>query len=97
MHSIIDKNISDSLLSVSYLAHQLNLTERQLLRKVKALTGYTPIQFIQEVRLQKAKRMIESNLVNNVSEACFKVGFEKVKYFSSLYINRFGKRPSDSL
>jgi signal transduction histidine kinase/DNA-binding response OmpR family regulator len=96
LKKLIEKNIDSSLLSIPFLASETSLSERQLLRKTKALTGYTPVQFIKEIRLVKAKSLLENNQVGSVSEAAYKVGFDKVQYFSSQYINRFGKKPSDS-
>ena len=97
LKGIVMQNLSDSLLSVSYLASEVSMSERQLLRKLKSLTGYSVIQFIKEIKLQEAKRLLEHRLVETVSDASYKVGFDKVNYFSSMYIERFGIRPSDSL
>jgi len=97
LKTLIESNISDSLLSVTYLASHVALSERQLLRKIKSLTGYSPIQFIKEVKLQRAKKLLEGNQVATVSDASYRVGIDKVDYFSSQYVSRFGKRPSDSL
>lgn len=94
---LIEKNISDSLLSVTYLASEVAMSERQLLRKLKSLTGFSPIQFIKEVKLQRAKKLLDNNQVATVAEASYKVGIDKVDYFSSQYVSRFGKRPSGSL
>ena len=93
---LIENKIDNSLLSIPFLASELSLSERQLLRKTKILTGFTPVQFIKEIRLLKAKSLLENHQIDSVSEAAYKVGFDKVQYFSSQYINRFGKKPSDS-
>jgi signal transduction histidine kinase/DNA-binding response OmpR family regulator len=96
LKALIEKNIDNSLLSVSFLALEMSLSERQLLRKIKVLTGFAPVQLIKEVRLLKAKSLLENRQVDSVAEAAYRVGFDKVQYFSSQYINRFGKKPSDS-
>jgi len=93
---LIEKYIDSDLLSVLFLAIEMSLSERQFLRKVKALTGFTPVQLIKEIRLIKAKSLLENQQVNSVAEAAYKVGFTKVQYFSNQYIKRFGKKPSDS-
>jgi AraC-like DNA-binding protein len=94
---IIEMHLSDNLLTVLFLASELSMSERQLLRKMKLITGLTPIQFIKEIRLQKAKQLFESQQIESVAQAAYEVGFEKVQYFSEQYIKRFGKRPSDLL
>ncbi|MFT4737038.1 MAG: signal transduction histidine kinase/DNA-binding response OmpR family regulator [Paraglaciecola sp.] len=95
--ALIEKHIDSNLLSVSFLAAKLSLGERQLLRKIKSSTGFTPMQLIKEIRLLKAKSLLETHQVETVSEAAYQVGFDKVKYFSGLYIERFGKKPSEAL
>lgn len=97
MREIIEKHLSDDLLSVSFLASEMAMSERQLLRRMKTQTGLTPVQFIREVRLQKAKQLLENHQIDSVSQAAYKVGFDKVQYFSTQYMKRFGKKPSDSL
>lgn len=97
MRNSIEMNLADSLLTVSFLASEMSISERQLLRKMKTQTGLTPVQFIKEVRLQKAKQLLENHQIDSVAQAAYEVGFDKVQYFSSQYIERFGKRPSDSL
>jgi transcriptional regulator GlxA family with amidase domain len=85
------------MLSVSFLAAEMDIGERQFLRKTKILTGFTPVQFIKEIRLIKAKSLLENHQVVTVNEASYKVGFDKVVYFSNQYTERFGKKPSASL
>ena len=49
--NLVERNIADSLLTVSFLASHVAMSERQLLRKLKSLTGYSAIQFINEIKL----------------------------------------------
>lgn len=93
---LIEKYIDSDQLSVLFLAIEMSLSERQFLRKVKVLTGFTPVQLIKEIRLIKAKSLLENQQVNSVAKAAYKVGFTKVQYFSNQYIKRFGEKPSDS-
>lgn len=64
---------------------------------MKEQTGMTPNQYLREVRLQKARRLIEEGNVRTVKEACYAVGFKKASYFSDLYKKRFGKSPAEGL
>lgn len=97
LKDIVEQNIDSGLLSVSYLAQQVAMSERQLLRRIKNSTGFSPNQFIREVRLQKAKNVLKNKQVYTVAEAAYAVGYEKVHYFSSQYAERFGKKPSEEL
>ena len=65
--------------------------------KIKAHTGLTPNKYIIEVRLQKARILLEESPELTVKEVSYKIGFLKTAYFSKLFIERFGKRPSDVL
>ncbi len=95
--SVIEKHVKDSLLTVSFLASAGAVSERSLRRRIKSLTGFTPLLFIREVKLHRAKELLESKRVTSVAEASYSVGMDKVSYFSQLYVDRFGKKPSESL
>lgn len=97
LQQLIEKNLDNQLLSVHYLSDEVALSPRQLQRKVKEITGLSPLGFIKEIRLQKAYRFLANREVPSVADAARKVGFEKTDYFSSQFISRFGKRPSSML
>ncbi|WP_234989682.1 hybrid sensor histidine kinase/response regulator transcription factor [Cellulophaga tyrosinoxydans] len=92
--SFINKNISDSDLSVELLAEELNLSRSQLYRKIKTLTGQTVNEFLRKIRLQRAKQLLESGSAT-VSEVCFKVGFSSPSYFTKCFKAHFGVLPTD--
>lgn len=79
------------------LADHLALSERQLQRKLKELTGLTPNQYLRDIRLQHARELLETQTFRTVSEVCFAVGYTTPDYFTKLYKERFGKNPSDFL
>jgi signal transduction histidine kinase/DNA-binding response OmpR family regulator len=87
----IDKKID---LTNSYLGDQLAISERHLLRRVKSLTGMSVKQYVQEVRLQKARHLLENRVYNTISEVAYESGFNTPKYFSRVYEKHFGKRPA---
>ena len=76
------------------MAEDLNLSQRQLSRKIKTATGLSPLQFIREIRLQKARTLLEDQTTETVAEVMYAVGFSKSDYFARLYRKRFGKLPS---
>ncbi|NRB65030.1 MAG: response regulator, partial [Saprospiraceae bacterium] len=81
----------------SDLAKELALSERQVARKIKQITGLSPKKYFREIRLQYAREMLEKGEVATVNEAAFAVGFDTPSYFSRLFEERFGRRPSDFL
>lgn len=79
----------------SYLSDQLSLGERQIQRRVKSLTGLSVKQYVQEVRLQKARHLLENNVYNTIAEVAYASGFNTPKYFSKVYKKYYGKNVGD--
>ena len=84
-------------LTASFLANKAFLSERQLLRRLKQLTGLSTKQFIQEARLQRARHLLENKTFITMAEVAFAVGFKAPHHFSTVFYKRFGKRPSTYL
>jgi len=92
---IIQREVANSRFKVSDLAYELAVSKSQLLRKIKSITGLTPEQFVREVKLQKARSLLENRAYATISEVAYAVGFETSEYFSKRFAIRFGKRPAD--
>ncbi|MCG8327737.1 MAG: ATP-binding protein [Chitinophagales bacterium] len=90
----IDKRLE---LTNNYLSIQLAISVRQLQRRIKALTGMTVKQYVQEIRLQKARHLLENRVYNTVAEIAYESGFNTPAYFSRLYEKHFGKSPASYL
>ena len=89
---IVEERLSDSNLSVEELAADMGLSRVQLYRKVKALTGNTPVDLLRKARLAQAQKLLlESNLT--VSEVAYQVGFASPSYFTKCYKDEFGTVP----
>ena len=93
--SIILENINDPGFKVTELADKLHYSQRQVARIIKQLTGLTPVNFILELRLQKAYLMIRSRKYRSVSEVRYSVGIESASYFTRKFKERFGVSPSE--
>ena len=89
----IDERLSDSDLSVEDIGQALCLSRVQLYRKVKAMTGKTPVEIIREQRLKRAKILVEDSSIS-VSEIAYRVGFSSPSYFTKCYKTFYGKAPS---
>lgn len=90
---VIEQKTNIGQFSVEDMAREVNLSSRQLNRKIKQLTGITPNQFLRDIKLEKAKALLESGTITTVAEASFSVGFEKPDYFSRLFKEKYGVRP----
>ena len=89
----IENNITDSDFSVQGLVDEMDTTQDQLYRKIKALTGLSINHFIRSIRLKKAALLLRENRFN-VGEVMFKVGFNNPSYFTRSFKTEFGVTPS---
>ena len=92
---IVEERLSDSNLSVEDLAADMGLSRVQLYRKVKALTGSTPIDLLRKARLAQARRLLLES-TQTVSEIAYQVGFASPSYFTKCYKDEFGTAPGDA-
>ena len=90
----IQANLSDAEFGVAQLAEAVLMSQMQLYRKLKALTGKTPSQFIRSYRLQKGLELLQKGELT-ISEIAYETGFTDPSYFSRVFHTEFGKPPSE--
>lgn len=86
--------MEDFQFTIDALAADMAISRRQLHRRIKQLTGLTPNQYVLEVRLQRARYLLETKPNLPVKVVAYEVGMKDVKYFSRKFKERFGKVPS---
>jgi signal transduction histidine kinase/DNA-binding response OmpR family regulator/ligand-binding sensor domain-containing protein len=91
---IIEKNLSDPDFNVDVLSRKLIMGRSTLFRKIQALTGETPNQFILSYRLERGAQLLREKF-GNVTEAAFEVGFSSAAYFAKLFKEKFHQTPSE--
>lgn len=91
----IRKHIKEDTLSVSTLATEFAMSESSLLRQLKRLTGLSPFKYLQEMRLDKARHLLEDRSFESVARVAYEVGYNDVRTFSRSFKQRFGKLPSE--
>ena len=94
LHSIIQKNLSDSEFGVEDIGKQIGLSRVQLYRKVKAMTGSSVVDLLRKARLAKARRLLESRSMS-VSEVAYDVGFSAPSYFTKCFKEEYGMLPGE--
>lgn len=90
----MEKHMSNTNLKIEDLDDEVGLSRVQLYRKVKALTGMTPVEILRETRLKRAMQLLKTT-DKKVSEIANEVGFATPGYFSSCFKKQYDKYPTD--
>lgn len=93
----VQENISSDVLTISYMASHFAMSESSFRRQVSRLTGLSPKQYLQEVRLDLARQLLENRTYRTVAQVADKAGFSNYRTFSRNYKSRFGKSPAEYL
>ena len=88
----IRQNMGDSDFTVERLGEDVGLSRVQLYRKVKALTGQTPVDLLKKARLERARLLVEKT-DKSISEIAYEVGFTAPSYFNKRFTDEFGVSP----
>ena len=88
----IRQNMGDSDFTVERLGEEVGLSRVQLYRKVKALTGQTPVDLLKKARLERARLLVEKT-DKSISEIAYEVGFTAPSYFNKCFKDEFGVSP----
>ena len=94
VQAIIENNLSNPLFGVEELAREIGMSRTNLHRKIKSISGFSPSEFIRNMRLKKASILLLSQS-NSVSQVSFSVGFEDHSYFSKAFKKHYGVSPSE--
>ncbi|MEO1807751.1 MAG: ATP-binding protein, partial [Bacteroidota bacterium] len=88
-------NLDNPQFGVEALASHMNYSAKNLRRIIKKETGLTTVNFILEIRLQKARELLENRRVASVFDAQVQVGISSNSYFTKKFTERFGKNPRE--
>ena len=94
INKTIEERMIDSDFNVTMLQEVLGMGGKQLYRKMKALTGHTPVEYIREMRMRKASKLLKAGKFS-VSEVMYTVGFSNSSYFSKCFNKAFGMTPTE--
>ena len=90
----INRHLDDSEFSVEQLCTEVGISRAHLHRKMKELTGMPVTEFIRNIRLEQAARLLREHKLN-VTQVAYSVGFSNIGYFSTVFRKRFGVSPRD--
>ena len=93
LKNYIENNI-DRAITLDELANEVNLNKTYFVKRFKALFEETPIKFILDMRIEKAKKlMVSENL--SIQQVAERVGFNSLHYFSSVFKQIEGVAPTE--
>ena len=90
----INENIGSSEFNVEKLAEEVGVSRAQLHRKMKEITGISTGEFIRNIRLEQAARLIDEGTIN-ITQVAYAVGFSNQTHFSTLFKRHYGISPSE--
>ena len=91
---VVNKHLSDSDFSVDTLTTEVGISRTQLHRKMKEMTGLPVSEFIRNIRLEQAARLLEEQKIN-VTQVAYTVGFNNPAHFSTVFKKQFGISPTE--
>ena len=94
MHQMIEKNLSESDFNVEQLGKKLYMSRATLYRKINALTGETPTEYIRTYRLKRGAELLKNNY-GSVLQVALEVGFSSSAYFTKCFKKKFHQLPSE--
>ncbi len=89
---IIEAHMDDESFSIEELSREVGYSNMHLYRKIKALAGQTPSQFLRTIRLKRAAALL-SKESDNVTQIAYSVGFSSLSYFNKCFKEQFGVTP----
>ena len=90
----VNKNLSNSDFNVDMLTQEVGISRAQLHRKMKEMTGISTSEFIRNIRLEQAARLLKEQKIN-VTQVAYTVGFSNLAHFSTIFRKHFGVSPSE--
>ena len=94
--SQLETNYANSEISVEKLSEELNISRVHLYRKIKEISGITPIDYLRNYRMSKAVELLDKHRFS-VSEIAYNCGFSSPAYFSKCFKDVFNMTPSEYL
>lgn len=92
---VINDNLSEPTLDVEMLARSVGLSRVHLYRKLKELTNLSTRDFIRNIRIQQAAKLLQNNKKMNISDIAYSVGFSNLSHFSNSFKEQFGMAPKE--
>lgn len=94
---ILQGQLQNPHFGLQELSQVLNLSARQVRRRIKQYSGLGYSMYMREIRLHEARELLERGQVQTIAEVCALIGYEDTHYFSKIYEQHFGRKPMSYL
>ena len=91
---VVNAHLDDSDFNVDTMTKEVGISRAQLHRKMKEMTGLPVSEFIRNIRLEQAVRLLEEQKIN-VTQVAYAVGFSNLAHFSTVFRKQFGISPTE--
>ncbi|KEO72993.1 hybrid sensor histidine kinase/response regulator transcription factor [Anditalea andensis] len=90
---VVENHLDKPEFSVEQMSKEIGISRGQLYKKIHSLTGKSPVEFIRQIRLQRAAQLLGKSQLT-IAEVAYKVGYNNAKYFSKHFKEYYGTLPS---
>lgn len=97
LNEVLKREIANPDFTVDQMAKALFISRSKLQRRVKKITGLTPVQHFRGVKLQFAIELLNSGKVETIKQVANAVGFDTPQYFARIFEQHFGRKPGEWL
>ena len=92
--ALMEKNMDNGELLVDDLVQELAVSRSVFFKKLKTLTGLAPVEFIKEMRINRAAQLIAEGEYS-MTQISYMVGINDPRYFSKCFKHKFGMTPTE--
>lgn len=90
---VIDRHLGEENFDMASLCDEFSISKSSLYRKIKSVTGMSPIDFLRNVKMKRACTMLQSGM--SIADVAYALGYSSPKYFSRCFKDEFGMSPRD--
>ena len=91
---LMEANLDNGNLIVDDLVKEMAVSRSVFFKKLKSLTGFAPVEFIREVRINRAVQLIDTGEYS-ITQISYMVGINDPRYFSKCFKQKMGMTPSE--
>lgn len=92
--NLITEHLADSFFNIEMFSSELNISKSSLYRKIKTMTGFSPSEFVRNIRMKQACALLQDHSLL-ITDVAYSVGFTDPKYFSTCFKEEFQMTPSE--